>query len=826
VRAFLEWILGEPKGSLPSDSELGFRLNQAPEPWVVFLFALAAILFVLWIYRRDGRDSASSRFRFGLGAIRVALIALALLLLTEPVLLATRIETKPSTVAVLLDDSFSMKFGFPHAEKSLQESVKAALGPNYQVTLTSPDGATRKLSIEKLDAKQFGQVTRMQVACQALRKGAPGFFEELRKRHTVKFYTFHQLLAPGQSDQGPDLDLKKDVEPRAPDTRIGDCLRQALRELRGLPLAGVVLITDGRQNAGEDPVQVVLSQLKAQRTPLFTVSVGDPGEPKDIELTVDGPDVILPDDPAEVFAYVRQVGGYDKTLGELRVEMRGMDGATIGSETIKLGKPGEKVGAPLKFRVSKPGKYSYALSVPEQEGEARPENNLASYNFQVVDKKVKVLYVEGQDLPRWEYRYLKNALLRDHTTEADILLATAENTFIWEGSPGKNPLDAFPINEKEIGEYDVLILGDVSPAIFTTEQLKLIQKFVREGSGFIMIAGARFAPSSYSTGPLAELLPVVPQAAAYEVPAEGLQEPFPIELTPTGKQLAWTHLDPDELANKELWESQPRPWHQYWYYPVKRAKELASIIAVHPFDKDEQGKKMPLIAIMPYGQGRSLFLAVDELWRWRYGVGDRYHYRFYNQAIRYLSMAKHKGAQKRFLLGADKAAYAIGDKVLLDAHLKDANFKPLKDDHITVFLQTPTKEMQTLELKRAADREGAYEGHFYPNQQGEYSLWLKDKEQPEARQAELAFKVDIPQLEMENPRMNEELLRLLASSGGPGGKYVGIDRLAEVPPLIQPKEENIPREVPITLWDKWLVLVLFGALITAEWVLRKRGRML
>src|ERR1051326_1041850 len=143
----------------------------------------------------------------------------------------------------------------------------------------------------------------------------------------------------------------------------------------------------------------------------------------------------------------------------------------VASEDLKLGKPGEKTPVLLRFKESKPGKYTYTIRIPEQQGEWRVENNVATYNFQVVDKKVKVLFVEGQDLPRWEYRYLKNALRRDHTTEVDVLLSTADGTFLWDGTDGKTPLEQFPVNKKEISEYDVIMVGDVNPVIFTADQV-------------------------------------------------------------------------------------------------------------------------------------------------------------------------------------------------------------------------------------------------------------------------------------------------------------------------------------------------------------------
>jgi uncharacterized membrane protein len=495
----------------------------------------------------------------------------------------------------------------------------------------------------------------------------------------------------------------------------------------------------------------------------------------------------------------------------------------VASEEVKLGRPGEKVPVQLRFRESKPGKYTYTIRIPDQPGELRSENNVATYSFQVVDKKVKVLFVEGQDQPRWEYRYLKNALRRDHTTEADVLLSSADGTFLWDGSEGKDPLEQFPVNKKEINEYDVLIFGDVSPVIFTADQVNLIRDFVREGGGFIMIAGERFAPAEYTSGTWAEMLPVVPQRAGYQAPDGGFQDAFPVELTAQGARQAWTHLDAEEGLNREIWENLPR---LFWHFPVKRKKELATTIAVHPFDKDESGEKMPLIATMPYGSGRTMYIGTDDLWRWRRGLGDRYHYRFYNQAIRWLSMAKRLGGQRRFFLGTDRNIAALGDRVILNAVLKDENYHELTIDKTTAYGRTPEGEDFTIELQRLRDRPGNYEGSFFPTQQGDYSLWLKDEQQPDIRNAEMGLKVEKPQLEFENPRLDREMLENVARAAGEGGFYCDIDKLGTIPPKIPSVKLEIPRETAFDLWSNWFVFALFTVLITTEWVLRKRGRMI
>ena len=820
MRSFITWLFNIDPNSLGPGTELSIRFNRALVGWQVFMLTAGVIAFVLWIYWRDGRGTASPKFRALLAVFRALLIAIAIFILTEPVLLATRVETRRSTVVVLLDDSFSMDLAFADAEESLRKRLQTAMGP-AKITLKDADGKTETVDADKLEPRHFKLLTRLDVVSAAITtsKDSRNFLDALKEHHDVKVFGMSKSLS-ANTDDGKPLDPAHLVSSnsRGGETRIGDCLRAALKETRGLPLAGVVVVTDGRQNAGEDAVQAA-QLFKNQRVPLFTVGIGDPSEPKDFEVTFEGPEMILPDDQSEGTAFIRYKGytGIDT----IHIEMKDGD-RLVCAEDVKLGKPGEKTPVPLRFKETKPGKYTYKISIPEQPGELRSDNNVTTYNFQVVDKKVKVLYVEGQE-PRWEWRYLKNAMRRDRTTEVDVLLCSGESTFIWDGTDGKTPLEQFPVNKKEISEYDVLILGDVNPVIFTSDQIVLIRDFVRDGGGLIMIAGQYFAPAEYTQGAWAEMLPIVPQRAAYQVPEGGFVEKFGIELTNEGKKLAWTHLDPDENANREVWEKLPQ---LVWYYPVKKKKSIATVIAVHPFDKDEENGKMPLIVTMPYGAGRTMFVGVDGLWRWRYGVGDRYHYRFYNQAIRHLSMAKRLGGQKRFFLGVDRNVVAIGDKLILTAIVKDENLKELTADKVVVHGKSPKGEDFTAELTRLHDRPGNYEGNFYPPAQGDYTVWLRDDLQPDARQSEVSFKVEKPQLEFENPRMDEELMQNVAKAGGDGGSYFPIDQIREVPPKIQPLEERVPRETPMNLWDNWTIFTLFTVLITMEWLLRKRGRMI
>jgi hypothetical protein len=818
VRSIINWLYPDTAGP---DTQLSLRLNQAPEGWQVFLLIVGVIAFAAWIYWRDGKQTASPRFRAFLGLLRASLIAMLIIILAEPVLLATKVETRKSTVIVIVDDSFSMDLAFADVEDGLRKKLQKAMG-NATMKVKNDDGKEEQVQAPKLEPKHFKTLTRLDVVSAAMRNADGGtFLDALKQRHDVKVFALAKELSENNDEKAPlDPAAMGVSNNRGGETRIGDCLREAMRKTRGQPLAGVVIITDGRQNAGEDAVQAAQS-FRAQRVPVYTVGIGDPSEPRDFEVTFEGPEVILPEDKSQGTAMIRYIGY--SNVSNVVVEMRSGD-RLVDSKPVTLGKPGEKTAVPLSFSEEKEGTYVYTIKIPIQQGELRNDNNEVSYKFQVVNKKVKVLFVEGQDLPRWEYRYLKNALRRDHTTEVDALLISGDNSFLWDGTDGKEPLQQFPANKKEISEYDVIILGDVSPLFFTKEQVTLLREFVRDGGGFIMIAGERFAPTEYRGPEWAEMLPVVPEATGYVTPEGGYQDEnaFQITLTKEGKELAWTHLDAQEGTNREIWEGLPK---LYWYYPIQKPKELAVTVAEHPMDRTPAGKKRPLIVTMNYGAGQSMFIAVDSLWRWRKGVGDRYHYRFYSQAIRSLSKAKRLG-QKRFQLGTDRAVVPIGNKVKLTADVRDPDYKAVTTDTVTVHARSPKGEEFTIPIKRLRDRSGSYDGDFFPLVQGEYTIWFKDESQGDMKFAETTFKVEKPQLEFENPRLDEELLRNIAKASGEQGEYVYIDAMKSIPPKIMSREERIPRERVLDLWDNWLIFAIFTGLITAEWMLRKRGKMI
>src|SRR5690606_27959415 len=142
----------------------------------------------------------------------------------------------------------------------------------------------------------------------------------------------------------------------------------------------------------------------------------------------------------------------------------------------------------------------------------------------VVDRKLKVLVVDS--LPRWDFKFLQRALLRDRRVEARFFLTEGDRQTMKAGPPW---VPGFGVGReavrKEVFEYDLLILGDLPGSFWTADQQEVIKDFVSEGGGLVHIAGRNHAPAGWAKAPLADVLPV--EFDAVQFPIESPRRPTP-----------------------------------------------------------------------------------------------------------------------------------------------------------------------------------------------------------------------------------------------------------------------------------------------------------
>jgi len=554
--------------------------------------------------------------------------------------------------------------------------------------------------------------------------------------------------------------------------------------------------------------------------------VGDPEPPRD--LSVDdfrAPDVSLAGDVLAGSLVVRAQGYSERRQVTVTVQLEGLK---VAEEQIEVG--GDKPQEEVRFstKVARPGEYTLEAKVEADPDELTADNNRAVRRVRVIDERIRVLYVEGY--PRWEYRYLKNALVRDRHMEVQCFLTSADPGFVQESSPGVAPLRTLPPPE-ELAKYHVVIIGDVKPEardrrgvpVFYEGALEVLKESIKErGNGLLMLSGSQAAPRLYANTPVADILPIEIDESAFV--SGDYRRAFRPNLTREGRKSPLLQLEADDRLNRELWDRRLQGF--YWYAQSGKPKPQAHVLAVHPTARNQHGP-YPLFAWHRYGAGTVFWLGIDETWRWRAEVGDKYPYRFYGQILRFLSLQSFTRS-KRFYITTDKTKYDVGEEVRVRAEVRDEQARASSGASAKqkILVDLPNGDSQTIVLSGLEGEPGKFEAVYKPVQTGPYRLYVEPGDRFGAEEiAERVFEVELPRLELQEPRMDKEGLERVAAESG--GQFLRLDGLSAIPADLPSLSEPIlVRKEEEELWDKPWVFGLFLALILIEWIGRKFCRLL
>jgi uncharacterized membrane protein len=782
VQRLIEIIFGLQKGFLSRDGE--FTLQFHPQwPWQEtvgagawnFLLAAAAVALVVYVYRREGRSRGA---RIALGVMRGLLLAFVLALLNRPVLTLGQSRTEPSVLAVMIDDSISMRVR---------------------------DGGSKDQALSRLDA-----------AIDLLSGGDQKLLNDLRKEHTVRLYRFSQDAHPIAATQ-PGVALQDELKAEGQHTQVLRSLRTVLDDLQGQRLAGVVVLTDGRETPST-PIAEALAPVKDYNVKVYPIAVGSDQAPQNVEIqAVNVQDSAFKGDLVNVKATVRGTGYApgqvitlqvkDKKTGKL-MAAPGLTGET--KVTVADDKP---IEVELPIKVDEVGTLDLTIEAAKQPGELDDEDNLRTAQLAVLEAKIAVLYVDGY--PRWEYRYIKNEMIRDATVDISCLLTSADPSFAQEGD---KPIRRFPESIEEMMEYDVVVFGDVEPRQFTDNQLQLVADFVaKRGGGFGMIAGPRWAPLAFRNTAIEPLLPVALAQDVADEPAT-LAEGFRPMLTKDGESSSIFRFFTDKATNENFLKEKIQPI--FWYRRGVSAKPgVGEVLATHPSDTGPDGKKAPLLVLGRFGAGRTLFSGIDDSWRWRFYTGESVFDTYWVQQLRYLARSKKLG-QRRLTFTSLRPVYELGQAIRVSLRILDPQMLQQLPEQIRVEIQDANgatvghenlirqdgqPDLYTLTM--GADRVGRFTFKLPPISGGVEAM-------------DLPVEVSVPRLELVQPQVDRTLLSRLASETL--GRTVSLEEARKtLPSLIPSAAKVIPIETSEPLWDAPLALVLFVLLITVEWVVRK-----
>jgi hypothetical protein len=832
---FWSRLLGIDRVQISKDADWSITWQHMPPAWVLFLLIIPAVLFVIaMIYRRERQDVGTAP-KVVMTVLRACLLLLTLFLLMGPVLTVETIKKRKAFIIVLLDESRSMqKTDLLQSDKE-REAVSKVTGVTGEAELR--------------------QLTRADVVKKVLENPKLKILDELENKLNVAYFTFSSTAAAKESREKLLEEYKKE-NCIGTETAIGDAIKTALNSLRGQYVAGVVVFTDGKNNAGMATKEIA-SQLKQRYLPIYTVAAGIPHTPKDIALLeLEAREAVLAGDAFKVDFKVSSFGyegetvtanlyAYpikekDKELGQDPKELDKLIEESRKEADLPIALSGNSVKQSLSLQyVPKiPGDYLLILRIDPRAEENTAHNNYLTHRLRVADDKIKVLYVEHP--PRFEYRYLKNSLVRDPKILAHCILTSADPEFSQEHTRSddplfREPLKEFPKDLKALLEYDVVIFGDIDPGKLGPDAAKHLETFVTEfGKGIIFISGAMNNPRTLANTPLASLLPVVADENRDLYEHEKVySQTFGYQLTPDGRTSPITNFKEfkgDRDKNQEHWEARANPKYGLpgirWFTKIKKLKAGASTL-VEVAGVPGESTRPPLFVTQHVGRGRVFWSATDETWLWRYVAGDYpWFYPFWQQAMYWTREGGLMGA-RRYRVSVDKERYTRGEPVQVFANAYDEKFELKTDPTIDVFVDPPAGraglERIKVTLLKDKTRDGYYEGQYRPDDTGLYRIWAGEED--EATRATAKFTVFIPDREDDEPILDVATLKELAAESA-GGKFFPVDEVGRLNEEIQKNDVMLRETKEDDLWDSPLVFLVFATLITAEWILRKIFRML
>ena len=169
---------------------------------------------------------------------------------------------------------------------------------------------------------------------------------------------------------------------------------------------------------------------------------------------------------------------------------------------------------------------------------------------------------------------------------------------------------------------------------------------------------------------------------------------------------------------------------------------------------------------------------------------------------------------------------AKGERITITARLQDASYNPLQAPKVDAILQTPDGP-EPLPMLPIANRPGVFESTLLAKKTGVQSVKLALPAGPDGDvpYLESQFTVELPSVETSEVWLDKPLLVDIATTSG--GKYFELSELDELPASIPSKTQVIEiRSKPIPLWDVWPVMVAFVSLLSVEWFVRKRCKLL
>jgi hypothetical protein len=655
----------------------------------------------------------SRAVNYGLAALRFVVVSFLCFLLLSPFIKATTTRTEAPTVVLAVDNSQSVSLFTP----------KTTLG---QLTAGLPQLAAT------LRDKGFRVETRTLTKAET----APDSV-----RFTADRTDLNKLLT---------------------DSREANADRN---------LAGVVLMSDGLVNQGQEP------QFAEFNFPIFGVALGDTIAKKDLRLTDLAYNRVA--FSGNKFPLEAEIGYEGYAGGAATVEVR-EGGRVLESRRVALPAGRRRLKATFLLTAPAPGKRRYEVRVVPQAGEFTVLNNVRTAFIEVVKGKLRVLLAGAAPHP--DLKALRAAILANNNFDLTLSVAGV-------GAP-------LPSGTT----FDVAVLHQLPAKGGLGQELLARVRAARVPVLYVLGAQSDFAAYNQLSGGVS----VQPRGAQTDevtpLPNPGFAR-FPVE--EEGRR-RFGQYPPAQVPFGELrltGGAEAALWQQVGRLPTQKPLLVFGSATATP---------------------RTATLVAENTWEWRLQEAIAHDDRpeAYDRLIgRTLQLLTQNANKKRLDVYPTQDAFGTQDDVTLGAETYNAVFERIYDQKITLTLTDSARKTRTVTFSNPADGSPLHLGTLAA---GLYRYQARATLGGQAQQAAGEIVVQNQPLEAQESRGDHRLLAQLSRrSGGQLYYPAQLDKLAQdivarnFKPVIS-SEEDLQDLINL----KWLFFLLL-ALLAAEWATRK-----
>jgi len=681
---------------------------------------------------------------------------------------------------------------------------------------------------------KFDDHSRFQRAKNLLSRDG-GLLADLVKTHDVEVFLLKGSSAERLWTQGDTTEEEIEFDAKADDpvTDLSTGIRKSLStevtsdssnpEEPGnqSQRTAVVLFSDGLHNDGESPLHTA-KLFGGSDVGINTIGMGGTTPPPDLAiLDVNNPESVYVDDRIHGTLLLKDNIEKGRAF-QIRIEHEGrvvweknkLFTHNLQRRRIPFDFPIKKI---VEEQIKQTGKDFKTNSLPLSmkviidplEEEVRKDNNDAPLVFKAINRRHRMLLIDGR--PRWETRYIRNLFDRGERWEVNAIFAgpSTDTATI----PRGNVAGQFPASRDALYAYDLILFGETPVELFNESELSWIKDFVeKRGGGIIFIDGPRQKLKQFAGTPIIDLAPV-----EWVKNAE-LRFPKWLQITERGASQSALTLIPEPAENERLWRTLPQP---HWVAPVTALPGTDVLLEAAVGET-----RSPVIVTRKFGAGKVFYSGFDGSWRWRYGVAERYHQKYWHQVAEWIMERPFAVSDDHVSIDAGATVYRTGESANLRVRLRDSEGNPITEATAEALVWKEGRIVSRVNLSPDPNAGGLFRGKSAALTEGEHEVTVRvtgfAEDQTKAR---TEFVVQSPETgETALLACNEKLLQEIAKESG--GQYLREEQAGQLTKILDPLSTGRIVESDTVLWQSYWWFGAIILLLSGEWFLRKRVGMM